>query len=243
MVRWRQGRCPEAAETARKALDGLADGPERAGLVRIAALCFLKEGKHAEAISALEEAVRLEPGAADAAFELALALERAGQGGRAAEAYAGYLGRFAEDARAPLAALRLGRLRAARGSREEALSAFRRAARARDPEVAGPAGHEIARHLESEGKAEDALAAYEALAGAGPLKEEWRRASAWRAASLRERRGDWDRALALYRRLAAERADAAESRQALARAARIEGYLKQVLEREEKMKKREPLLR
>lgn len=243
MVRWREGRCPEAAEAARQALEGLADGPERAGLARIAALCLLKEGKYAEAVPALEEAARLEPGAADAAFELALALERAGQGRRAAEAYARYLGRFAEDARAPLAALRLGRLRASEGSREEALSAFRQAARAAAPEVAGPAGHEIARHLEAGGKADEALAAYEALAGAGPLKEEWRRASAWRAASLRERRGDWSQALALYRRLAAEKGDAAESRQALARAERIEGYLKQVQEREEKMKKREPLLR
>ena len=241
-VQWGEGKCPEAAGTARKALEGKVDDPERAELNRIAAACFLKAGEYAGAAAALRELVRLEPMAADAAFELASALERAGRLPEAAEAYARYAGRFADE-RAALAALRLGRLRAAEGKREEAADAFRKAAGARAPEVSGPARYEVARDLEGGGKAEEALDAYERLAGAGPLAEGWRRASAWRAAALREGRGDWRQALALYRRLAAEKGEEDERRQALARVERIEGYLEQVREREEKMKKREPLLR
>jgi tetratricopeptide (TPR) repeat protein len=191
----------------------------------------------------LEDVMRLEPGAADAAFELAQALERAGEGGRAAGAYASYLERFPGNERWRWAALRLGYLRASGGRKKEALDAFRLAAQAEAPEIRGPARYEIAKDLEAAERPEEALSIYEKLAEEA-LGAPWGRASAWRAAALRERQKDWEGALSLYRRLSEEKAAGeGDSRQALARVKRIEGYLKEVEEREEKMKKRVPLLR
>ncbi|MBI3128122.1 MAG: tetratricopeptide repeat protein [Candidatus Tectomicrobia bacterium] len=242
-VRWREGRCPEASEAARQALAGPGDNPERGELRRIVAACLLREGKFAEAVPALEEVTRLEPQAPDAAFELAQALDRAGEARRAEAAYADYLDRFRGEGRWQRAALRLGYLRLAEGREGEALEAFRLAAGAEAPEVRGPARYEVARSLEAS-KPKAALDAYEKLVAEGTIEAEWRRNAAWRAAALRERAGEWKEALALYRRLAQEKAGGeGESRQAHARAERIEAYLKQAEEREEKMRTREPLFR
>ncbi|MEK6709659.1 MAG: tetratricopeptide repeat protein, partial [Nitrospinota bacterium] len=245
-VRWREGNCAGASRAAHQALNSGEAERDRVPLRRVLASCLLKEGRHAEAVPALEEIVRLEPGAADAAFELANALERAGEKTRAAEAYARFAERFPAEARAPLANLRLGYLRSGEGNREEAVRAFARAAQGAGGEAPASARYELARDLESQGKPDDALAAYEELIGPGALDAPAPRGAAWRAASILEAKGEWSRAAALYRRLAeggaAPEAEG-ERHQALARAARIEEYLRQVREREERMKRQAPLFR
>jgi len=80
------------------------------------------------------------------------------------------------------------------------------------------------------------------LAGGDPASSKWRRAALWRAAALRERRGEWEKALGHYRRLAGA-GERSETRRAEARARRLEAYLRSVREREEKMRRQEPLVR
>jgi tetratricopeptide (TPR) repeat protein len=245
------GNCPRAVEIARRALSSEPDKSLRIGLLRIVASCFLKQRKFLEAASLLEDIRILAPSDSEVVFQLGVAVENTGDPARAAKVYASFLSEFPGDEKVSEAALRLGFLETGEGKRESALEAYRIAERSHLARIAEPARYQLALYFEDKGDLDEALKSYERISEFDLGVSKWRRAAAWRAAALLERRGEWKRALDFYSRISrlspVDAQDnsliAKEARQAAGRVKKIKSYLMAVEERDEKEKRQVPLLR
>ncbi len=261
-VRFNRGDCPLALQAARRALD---EGPEkkvRLDLERLIASCLLKEEKFDEATAILRGIVEREPNVPAAWLSLGGALDRAGASMEAAEVYGSFAERFPNHSRTHEIALRTALLRNKAGDRNAALAAYRIASKSSDPLVAEPALYEIARDLETRGRVKEALAAYVALAGIEPRKSKWRRAAVLHVAGTYGKRGEWEKALKQYRRIAVRdgksdaeapsqqqgpsskpKAVSSEAKIAEKRIRELESYERTLQARREKIKRLEPLVR
>ncbi len=245
------GDCPRAIEIARRPLASEPEKSQRIGLLRIVASCFLKQKKFLEAASLLEDIRVLAPSDSGVVFQLGVAVENSGDPARAAKIYASFLSEFPRDEKVSETALRLGFLETGEGKIESALEAYRIAERSHLARIAEPARYQLALYFEDKGDLDEALKSFERISEFDLGVSKWRRAAAWRAAVLLERRGEWKRALDFYSRIsrlspAGNQDDsliAREARQAAGRVEKIKSYLLAVDQRKEKVKRQVPLLR
>lgn len=246
---FQRSECGRAVEISGRALRFAASKEDELTLHRLRASCFLRQGNLKESADALRRVSALDPRDAEAALELGEVFENMGSVEEAADAYARFLSEFPRSVGADAAALRLGALELRRGKPKAASAAFRIASKSEDANVSGPALFQIALQFERDGEREKALERYESLLRSGTGRAEWLRAAAWRAASIRESRREWERAIRHYRGIAEiGKGDAParveeEARRAKARIRRLESYLASLKERELKMKSRVPMLR
>ncbi len=246
---FRQNECGRAISVSGRALRLAASSDEKAGLYRLRAACFLREKDLEKYVGALRHILALAPDDAEAALELGEVFENMGDVEEAAGAYSYFLDTFPQNIRADEAALRLGGLELRRKRPEAASAAFRIASRSKDVNISGPARLQIAIQLERSGEGAQALALYEELMRSAAGRAPWLRAATWRAAAIRESRGEWRKAIRHYQAIAGLGDGNASARvkkeigRARARIRQIESYMASVQEREFRMKNRKPLLR
>lgn len=248
-VAWQRKDCKRAVDISGRALPLAASGAEKAGLHRLRAACFLREGDLEKSAGALRRVLALAPDDAAAALELGEVFENMGDAEEAAGAYARFLERFPQHGRADEVALRLGGLELRRKKPAAASAAFRRASQSKNMNISGPARLQIALQLERGGERAQSLALYEELMRSGAGGAPWLRAATWRAAAIREARGEWREAIRHYQAITGMEEGNASARvkkeagQAQARIRQLESYMASVQERELRMKNRKPLLR
>ena len=249
LVLFEQKDCARAVKTSARALQHERTKDEKLALHRLRASCFLKEKNLKEFADALRRILPLAPQDAEVALRLGEALENMGNDDKAARAYTEFLGKFPENDKAGMVALRLGRIELGRKRVEAASAAFRIAAKSNDGNISGPARFQIAMRFERDGERAKALDLFESLMRSGPGHREWVRLATWRAAAIRESRREWKEAIRHYQSIAAlENGLAAarmgdEIKKARLRIRRLESYLSSVEEREWKMKNQKPMLR
>lgn len=244
-----QKDCGRAVKTSQRALKLERTPDEKLALHRRRASCFLQENNLQEFAEALRHILALAPHDSDVALRLGEAFENMGENEKAARAYTEFLGKFPENDKAGMVALRLGAIELQRKQPEAALAAFRIAAKSEDGNISGPALFQIAVRFEKDGEWNKALDLFESLMRSGPGRREWVRLATWRAAAIRESRQEWKKAIGHYRSITAlENGDASagmgeEIKKARSRIRRLESYLASVKEREWKMKNQKPMLR
>ena len=199
---------------------------------------------------ALRHILALAPHDAGAALGLGEAFENMGDDDEAAKAYTDFLGKFPDNGKAGMVALRLGAIeQREKTARTRRLAAYRIAAKSNDGNISGPARFQIAVRFEEEGQWNKALDLFESLMRSGDGHREWVRSATWRAAAIRESRQEWKKAIGHYRSITALESGGASGRmgeeikKARLRIRRLESYLASVKEREWKMKNQKPMLR
>ncbi|MDE0331567.1 MAG: tetratricopeptide repeat protein [Nitrospinae bacterium] len=249
LVLFEQKDCGRAVKTAQRALQHERTKDEKLALHRQRASCFLKENNLEEFSGALRHVLALAPHDADAALRLGETFENMGDDEEAARAYTDFLGKFPNNDKAGMVALRLGRIELQRKRPEAASAAFRIAAKSNDGSISGPALFQIAVRFEKEGDWSKALDLFESMMRSGEGHKEWVRSATWRAAAIRESRREWKKAIGHYRSIAALKNGHAsvqvgeEIKKARLRIRRLESYLASVKERDWKMKNQKPMLR
>ncbi len=249
LVLFERKDCGRAVKTSVLALQHERTKDEKLALHRQRASCFLKENDLQEFAGALRQILTLAPHDAEVALRLAEAFENLGDNDKAARAYSDFLGKFPENVKAGMVALRLGRIQQQRKRPEAAAAAFRIASKSDDADISGPALFQIAVGFEREGERSKALDLFESLMRTGPGHREWVRLAAWRAAAIRESRREWKKAIVHYQSIAAldnghvSARMGEEIKKARLRIRRLESYLASVKERDWKMKNQKPMLR
>ncbi len=249
LVLFERKDCARAVKTSALALRHERTKDEKLALHRLRASCFLKENDLQEFAGALRQILALAPHDAEVALGLAEAFENLGDNDKAARAYSDFLGKFPENVKAGMVALRLGRIEQQRKRPEAAAAAFRIASKSDDADISGPALFQIAVGFEREGERSKALDLFESLMRTGPGHREWVRLAAWRAAAIRESRREWKKAIVHYQSIAAldnghvSGRMGEEIKKARLRIRRLESYLASVKERDWKMKNQKPMLR
>ena len=249
LVLFERKDCGRAVKTSALALQHERMENEKLALHRQRASCFLKENDLQEFAGALRQILTLAPHDAEVALRLGEAFENMGDSDKAARAYSDFLGKFPENVKAGMVALRLGRIQQQRKRPEAAAAAFRIASKSDDVNISGPALFQIAAGFEREGERSKALDLFESLMRTGPGHREWVRLAAWRAAAIRESRREWKKAIVHYQSIAAldnghvSGRMGEEIKKARLRIRRLESYLASVKERDWKMKNQKPMLR
>ena len=249
LVLFEQKDCARAVKISALALQHERTKNEKLALHRLRASCFLKENDLREFAGALRQILALAPHDAEVALRLGEAFENMGDNDKAAQAYTDFLGKFPENAKAGMVALRLGAIEQRRKRPEAALAAFRIAAKSDDGNISGPARFQIAVRFEEEGQWNEALDLFESLMRSGDGHREWVRLATWRAAAIRESRREWKKAIVHYQSITAldnghvSGRMGEEIKKARLRIRRLESYLASVKERDWKMKNQKPMLR
>ena len=249
LVLFEQKDCARAVRTSALALQHERTKNEKLALHRLRASCFLKENNLQEFAGALRQILALAPHDAEVALRLGEAFENMGDNHKAAQAYTDFLGKFPENVKAGMVALRLGTIELQRKRVEAAMAAFRTASKSGDVNISGPALFQIAVGFEREGERNKALGLFESLMRSGPGHREWVRLATWRAAAILESRREWKKAIVHYQSIAAldnghvSGRMGEEIKKARLRIRRLESYLASVKERDWKMKNQKPMLR